>query len=410
MRFYIDPGTGSMLFTILIGVLGAAIYALRNVFMKLRFILSGGRAEKNTGNRIPFVIFTDSKRYWNVFEPICEEFEKRGETLVYMTASADDPALNKSYKHVKCEFIGEGNKAFAKLNMLKADVLLSSTPGLDVYQWKRSKDVRWYVHIPHASNDITFYRMFGIDYFDGILLSGQYQLQQIRQLEEKRQLPAKELRIVGQPYMDGLRQRLQTAKPAQDHERTVLLAPSWGPNGILSRFGAKAIQALLDTGYHIIIRPHPQSFSSEKEMLELLMKQFPDGKQLEWNRDNDNFGVLQRSDILISDFSGVTFDFSLVFDKPIIYADASVEWDIYDACWLEEKPWTFRILPKLGMQLTEENLPEMKQIIDSCIEDPSYAEGRKQAREETWACIGRSAELTADYLIEKRQSLLAEEQ
>lgn len=128
MRFYIDPGTGSMLFTILIGVLGAAIYALRNVFMKLRFILSGGRAEKNTGNRIPFVIFTDSKRYWNVFEPICEEFEKRGETLVYMTASADDPALNKSYKHVKCEFIGEGNKAFAKLNMLKADVLLSSTP------------------------------------------------------------------------------------------------------------------------------------------------------------------------------------------------------------------------------------------------------------------------------------------
>lgn len=140
------------------------------------------------------------------------------------------------------------------------------------------------------------------------------------------------------------------------------------------------------------------------------MKQFPDGKQLEWNRDNDNFGVLQRSDILISDFSGVTFDFSLVFDKPIIYADASVEWDIYDACWLEEKPWTFRILPKLGMQLTEENLPEMKQIIDSCIEDPSYAEGRKQAREETWACIGRSAELTADYLIEKRQSLLAEEQ
>ena len=35
MMFYIDPGTGSMLFTILIGVIGAAIYALRNSWVKL---------------------------------------------------------------------------------------------------------------------------------------------------------------------------------------------------------------------------------------------------------------------------------------------------------------------------------------------------------------------------------------
>ena len=78
MRFYIDPGTGSMLFTILIGVLGAAIYALRNAFMKIRFYFSGGKKEKGSDTNIPIAIFTDSKRYWNVFEPICDELEKRG--------------------------------------------------------------------------------------------------------------------------------------------------------------------------------------------------------------------------------------------------------------------------------------------------------------------------------------------
>ena len=35
MRFYIDPGTGSMLFTILIAVLGSLVYLLRNLKLKI---------------------------------------------------------------------------------------------------------------------------------------------------------------------------------------------------------------------------------------------------------------------------------------------------------------------------------------------------------------------------------------
>ena len=67
---YIDPGTGSMLFTILIGLIGAAIYSLRMLFVKLRFVISGGKKVEVNKNKIPFVIFSDNKRYWNVFEPI----------------------------------------------------------------------------------------------------------------------------------------------------------------------------------------------------------------------------------------------------------------------------------------------------------------------------------------------------
>ena len=47
MNLYIDPGTGSMLFTILIGVLGALVYAFRNVLMKAKFAFSGGKASKD---------------------------------------------------------------------------------------------------------------------------------------------------------------------------------------------------------------------------------------------------------------------------------------------------------------------------------------------------------------------------
>ena len=108
MIFYIDPGTGSMLFTILIGVLSALIYGLRELFLKIRFRTGGGKAENLSDQKIPIVIFSDSKRYWNVFEPICDELEKRNESAEYLTMSADDPALEKKYEHIKCRFIGEG--------------------------------------------------------------------------------------------------------------------------------------------------------------------------------------------------------------------------------------------------------------------------------------------------------------
>ena len=228
MRFYIDPGTGSMLFTILIGVIGAGIYSLRMMLIKLRFKLSGGKAEINA-KRIPFVIFSDDKRYWSVFEPICRELDRRGQDVVYMTASQDDPALNNPFPHVTAEFIGSDNKAFARLNFLNASIVLSTTPGLDVYQWKRAKDTQFYVHIPHAASDIVLYKMFGIDYYDAVLLSGEYQARDIRNLEQLRGLPSKELVQVGIPYMDKMAARLHQAGPAQEHPKTVLLAPPGVP-------------------------------------------------------------------------------------------------------------------------------------------------------------------------------------
>ncbi len=409
MLLYIDPGTGSMLFTILIGVLGAAFYSLRMLWIKLRFKLGSGKVEADLKG-LPFVIFADDKRYWSIFEPICREMDKRGKDVVYMTASEDDPALDNKFEHIKAEYVGSENKAFARLNFLNATIVLSTTPGLDVYQWKRSKEVKYYVHIPHAASEITLYRMFGIDYYDAILLSGEYQAQDIRNLEKLRELPEKELHKVGIPYMDKMIARLESEGPAPDHEKTVLLAPSWGQSAIFSVYGSKILDVLLKTGYHIIVRPHPQSFKSEKDMIEKLMKEYPDSDQLEWNRDTDNFDVLRRSDILISDFSGVIFDFSLVYDKPVIYTNPNFDVSLYDAWWLDTPLWTTTALPRLGRELTEDNMNNLKELIDSCLSDAQYVEGRRQVKAETWEHVGEGAVRTVDYLINKYEELTTEKE
>ena len=401
---YIDPGTGSMLFTVLLGIIGAGIYSLRMLFIKIRFKLTGGKAEVSN-KKIPFVIFSDDKRYWSIFKPILKELDKKGKKIVYITASPDDPALECEFENVKAECVESESKLYMRLNFLNASVVLSTTPGLDVYQWKRSREVDYYVHIPHMANDITLYRMFGLDYYDAIMLSGEYQVEEIRKLEELRQLPKKELVKVGIPYMDEMVKRLESAEPLPEHERTVLLAPSWGDSAIFGVYGGKIIESLLKTGYHVIVRPHPQSFKSEKELMDKLMKEDPDSEQLEWNRDSDNFEVLRRSDILVSDFSGVVFDFALVYDKPVIYTDPKFDVGPYDAWWLKEPLWTISALPRLGRQLTEESMQNPKELIDSCLLDPQYAEGRAAVKAETWEHFGEGAKQATDYLIKKYNQL-----
>ena len=400
-QLYIDPGTGGMLFTVLFGIFGVVIFSFRALVMKLKYSATGEKNAKINNTKIPIVIFAESKRYWNTFESILDEFEKRKQKIVYLTCSKDDPVFNKNYKYITGEFIGEGNKAYSKLNMLNATIVLSSTPSLDVFQWKRSKTVDHYIHIPHMASDIILYRMFSVDHFDSIILPGEYQEKPLRQLEQIRKMESRDMEVCGIPYMDEMKKRLDASGEVPAHERTVLLAPTWGENGILSKYGERLIDALVSTGYKIIVRPHPQSFTTEKDIIDRLMAKYDDSK-VEWNRDNDNFEVLRMSDILISDFSGVIFDFSLVFNKPIIYTDtSSIDTGVFDAYWIDETPWTFRILPELGIKLSDDNVDNVKDIIDKCLEDPSFKEGRNKARAESWGYIGEGAKRSADFVIRK---------
>ena len=142
--------------------------------------------------------------------------------------------------------------------------------------------------------------------------------------------------------------------------------------------------------------------------MDRFQKKYPDSEKLNWNMDNYNFQVLKESDILISDYSGVIFDFSLVFDKPVIYTDTVYDKSPYDACWLDEEMWTFKTLCRIGNKLTEDSLPNIKDVIDRCIDDDSFAQAREAARNETWANRGCATADTVDYLINKQSELCRE--
>lgn len=404
MLLYIDPGTGSMLFSILIGIVGTLVFFGQQVIIKIKFIVSGGKAKKINSSKINCVIFSDHKRYWNVFKPICDEFEKRKTPVEFWTASPDDPALSEKYTYVKTEFIGEGNKAYAKLNLMNAKTVLATTPHLDVYQWKRSKNVEKYVHIPHSADELLGYRMFGMDFYDAVLLTGEYQKKYIRALEQMRNTKEKELVVVGSTYLDAMKIQKEALPPAAKKDiPSVLLAPSWGTNAILSKYGEKLIGALIDTGFDITIRPHPQSYTAEKNILEPLQKKYPNSEHLHWNRDNDNFSVLAASDILITDFSAITLDYALIFEKPVICAASTLDNAPYDAAWFDEPVWRLQIIPKIGYWLDEKDFPQVKHIIENALVGTKFKESIKEVSDEAWQNKGKAAEAVVDYLTREEK-------
>ena len=404
---YIDPGTGSMLFSILIGAAATLFFLGKAAWLKIKLLFS---AKKNgvsvtaDSNFKKYVIYNEGLQYWNTFKPICDEFEARQIELTYYTSAEKDPCFEAGYKFVKPEFIGEGNMAFVKLNMLSAGVVLMTTPGLQVYQLKRSKNVKHYAHILHAPSDATMYRLFGIDYFDSVLLSGDYQKSDIKLLETQRGLKEKELVVVGCPYLDTLKQKMNSIPVEENHKFTVLVSPSWGPSALLTKYGEKLLDPLVATGWNIIVRPHPQSKKSEAEMLEKLTQKYKDTPNLTWDYERDNIYSMKKSDIMISDFSGIIYDYTFLCDKPVMYVNAQLDLMPYDAWDLPEQGkniWQFTTLKEIGIELKEEQFYNIKDVIQSASDSTELAQKRHTAKAQAWMNEGNAGKAVVDFMINK---------
>ena len=399
MYLYIDPGTGSMIFAVLMGVVTTLVFAAQGVMVKLKSKVGTKNIQVDNKNKDNLVIFSDHKRYDNVFIPILDELEKRKINTKFFTMSSDDPVLSKNYEYIKSEFIGEGNTAFAKLNLLNAKVVLSTTPGLNVYQWKKSKNVDKYIHIYHDIAGGLSYRMFGIDFYDVIFTVSELQNENIREIEHKRKLKEKELITVGCTYIDEMIKKYENTPRVKNDVPVVLIAPSWGAESLLVKYGEKIIDNVLNTGYKVVVRPHPQSWISDIDVINNLKNKY--GDKIEFNKDNDNFDILNKSDFMISDFSSVMLDYAFVFDKPYMYylTESGRNYDMYDAGWLDDPKKHDIAKLNCGIELTDANIDKIKDYLNANNpEINALKEKREYYKKLSLAHIKESTKLVVDNL------------
>ena len=202
----------------------------------------------------------------------------------------------------------------------------------------------------------------------------------------------KELDIIGSVYLDELEKKKKFLNTNSEikNKRTVLIAPSWGINGLLKRFGDKLIDAILDNDFYCIIRPHPQSLIVEKQMIEKLKDKYKDNENLEWDFNVDNIYSLSRADVMLSDFSGVIFDYAFLFEKPTIIPSFNFDKRGYDAIELKDETWTLKTLPKISVSLDENNFSEISNIVNETINNKSLKENILKVKEEAYMHRGEA--------------------
>ena len=407
---YIDPGTGSLLFSALFGIIGTLFFLSKALIIKLKTIsFSKNKSiETEASKKARIIIYGEDKRYYNVFKPIIEELIKLEIPIIYYSSSEDDPIFEMKNDLLHAEFIGVGNKAYAKLNFIEADICLMTTPNLDVFQLKRSKGVKKYVHIFHAPSEAGLYCLYSLDFFDAVLLSGENQIPDIRELEETRGTKVKDLKIIGSTYLDELNKKKEDALKSienKSNKRTVLIAPSWGMNGLLTRFGDKLIDPILNNGYHIIVRPHPQSLIVEKNIIEGLKNKYKDNTDLEWDFNRDNIYSLSKADVMLSDFSGVIFDYAFLFEKPAIIPSFKFDKRGYDAVELKEETWTLRTLPNISVSIDENNFSNISSIVEDTINNNKLRENILKVKDEAYMYRGEAGKRGAMVLQSYLESI-----
>ena len=331
------------------------------------------------------------------FEQIIHELtEKMGCQICYVTSAKDDPILTSQNKRIKAFYIGLGAIRTKFFMELKAEVLVMTMPNLETYFIKRSKVYPvHYVYVFHSIvSTHTIYRKGAFDHFDSIFCVGPHHVEEISATESVYNLKHKNL----VKYGYGLLDNLQTNKSmknqqrcTEDGKKKILVAPSWGKNGLLETKGLELVKILLDGGYHVTVRPHPMTIRKWSKTIKAIENEFKSNANFEIEKDVSTFESLYSAYGLISDWSGIAIEYAFACELPVLYIDGSpkINNSSYDKIACEALEITIRNL--IGKVISPNELESLPKIIESTYENiDNFKTKIQEVRDKTVFNLGES--------------------
>jgi len=345
------------------------------------------------------VFFSEGPGYWNTLAPMVTELEKRGIPFSYLSMDEKDPGLSRDEEKSAGFFLGKGSGFIYFMSMMKAGVVIMTTPGLQSLTLKRSPEVRHYIHVVHSPTGMAFYRKYSFDYFDTVMCSGPHQISEIRKLEQIRGSRGKQLLETGCLYMDTLKEQAQGVEYEQKKPITVLVAPTWGPNGALQRYGQMLIDILLDAGFNVILRPHPQQFRSEKKLISGFRRAFIGKERFFWDDNPSGHQSMAESDIMISDLSGVIFDFAFVYMKPVISLDYELDTRGFEYEDLKGPVWEKEISQSFGGVFSDSRIENLTLLVEEIYSKKDWKATMAELRDDALFHYGNAGNIAVDQLL-----------
>lgn len=279
------------------------------------------RAEKGV------VFYSESRASAPHLCPLLDELLFRGQSVHLLASHHDDPMANIDNPNLHTYIIGSGSARTWVFSTMDANVVVTTTPDLQTMQLKRSNRNVFYIYVHHSLVSTHMaYRPAAFDHFDAIMCSGPHHVRETRAAEKLDGLPPKTLVEHGYGRLDSLIANRgtvgdQSDDKADDYAGTILIAPSWGDNSILQTHGRQLVGSLIDAGYRVIVRPHPQTTREHPELISEMAVNYKDNSAFTLDYDPTNESSMGIADLMISDWSGVALEFAYGFEKPVLFVD-----------------------------------------------------------------------------------------
>lgn len=371
---------------------------LKEVVHFCRFFWKTPEEEKH------IVFYAEHEDYYPNFEGIIEELVGKNQRVIcYITSDPNDPIFQKSSPRIRTFYI---KKLLAFLMLfVKCKVFVMTLTDLHQFHLKRSINPVHYVYVFHSMISTHMKYLLGaFDYYDSILCVGPHHIKEIRKHEELHELPRKKLVEAGYYRLEQIYTEYQKclANDSLSGEKsTVLIAPSWGAENVLEFCGENLVELLLEKGYEVIVRPHPETVRRTPKLIDILNTKFGKNLSFTLERSVATYDSLLRADVLICDSSGVVLEYAFGTDRPVLFLDVPymIRNDIFME--LDMEPLELAIRSKIGVVVSPEKLDTVPQVIEKLkVDQIKYKERIAKLREQNVYAFGHSSKIGAEHIID----------
>jgi len=375
-----------------------------NFIREIRDLIRFFRNAPNT----PVMFYAEHEGYFPNFEGVLAELLGPGtEPVAYVTSSPRDPIFNR--KDARLETYYVKHLFFLLMLFLKCRVCVMTMPDLHLFHIQRSIYPVHYVYMFHSLvSTHMIYRKHAFDHYDSILCAGPHHVREIRAFEQRHNLKPKELAQGGYYRLERIYNRFREYRAghprAQRKQPLILIAPSWGPQNILEVCGEELTGILLDSGFDVIVRPHPETVRKTPALVNRLEKKFKDRSGFLLERSIATDDSIHASDLLISDCSGIAFEYGFGTERPVVFCNVPAKVRNPDFEELNIPPMELALREQIGRIADIRDLAAVPAMIrEMTAHREEYIDKIRLLRESYVFDFGRSSRVAAEHIRGKAQ-------
>ena len=354
------------------------------------------------------VFYSEASGFYKYFKNIIEYLLAHSNVIIhYVTNDPNDQIFEiaKTEPRIRPYYIGL-KRIITLFMKMDADIVVMTTPDLDKYYLKRSyvrKDIE-YVYLQHGPTSFSMcLREGALDNFDTVLCAGQPQVDEIRATETVYGLKPKNLVHCGYGLIDTLLKSYAEIGEVMNPVKKILVAPSYQADNILDSCLDEVVNQLGNGEYCLIIRPHPEYKKRFPGKMDAILQKYQNrlGENFIIETDFSSNVTIFTADLLITDWSGIAYEFSYTTKKPSLFINTPMKILNPNYEKIGIPPLDITLRDKVGVSLDLDKLSALKKTVDELFERrEDYFVSINQLTNDSFFNLGDSGSAGGRYILD----------